>query len=97
MVKKIALEEHVLRGVRAEPDTKIARRQARDTNGICSAGPLISAIAAPGPDRVTFAADYPFDATEEAPHFIDSVALADEVRDDICFNNAARFLELKGG
>jgi predicted TIM-barrel fold metal-dependent hydrolase len=46
---------------------------------------------------VAFAADYPFDATEEAPHFIDRVALADEVRDDICFNNAARFLELKGG
>jgi hypothetical protein len=67
MVKKIALEEHVLRGVRAEPDAKIARRQARDANGICSAGPLIWAIAASGPDRVTFAADYPFDATEEAP------------------------------
>jgi hypothetical protein len=49
------------------------------------------------PDQVAFAADYPFDATEQAPHFIDSVALADEVRDDICFNNAARFLELKGG
>ena len=97
MVKKIALEEHVLRGVRAEPDAKIARRRARDANGICSAGPLIWAIAASGPDRVTFAADYPFDATEEAPHFIDRVALADEVRDDICFNNAARFLELKGG
>jgi len=57
---------------------------------------LICAIAAPGPGRVTFA-DPPFDATEEAPHFIDSVALADEVRDDICFDNAARFLELKGG
>jgi len=46
---------------------------------------------------VAFAADYPFDATEEASHFIDRLALADEVRDDICFNNAARFLELKGG
>jgi 2,3-dihydroxybenzoate decarboxylase len=97
MVKKIAPEEHVLRGVGAEPDARIARRQARDANGICSAGPLISAIAAPGPARATFAADHPFDATEQAPHFIDSVALADEVRDDICFNNAARFLELKGG
>jgi predicted TIM-barrel fold metal-dependent hydrolase len=96
MVKKVALEEHVLRGVRAEPDAKIARRQAREANGICSAGPLIWAIAAPGPDRVTFAADYPFDATEEAPHFIDS-GLPDEVRDNICFNNVARFLELKGG
>ena len=97
MIKTIALGEHPLRGVRAEPDAKIARRQARDANGICLAGPLICAIAAPGPARATFAADHPFDATEQAPHFIDSVALADEVRDDICFDNAARFLELKGG
>ena len=97
MVKKIALEEHVLRGVRAEPDAKIARRQARDANGICSAGPLIWAIAAPGPDRVTFAADYPFEATEEAAHFIDGAALSDHVRGDICFNNAVRFLGLKAG
>jgi predicted TIM-barrel fold metal-dependent hydrolase len=49
------------------------------------------------PARATFAADHPFDATEQAPHFIDSVALADEVRDDTCFDNAARSLELKGG
>ena len=97
MIKTIALGEHALRGVRAEPDAKIARRQARDANGICLAGPLICAIAAPGPGRVTFVADPPFDATEEAPDVIDSVAMAGEVRDDICFDNAARFLELKGG
>jgi predicted TIM-barrel fold metal-dependent hydrolase len=46
---------------------------------------------------VTFVADPPFDPTEEAPDVIDSVAMAGEVRDDICFDNAARFLELKGG
>lgn len=83
MVKAIALEEHVLRGVRAEPDAKIARRQTRDANGIRSAGPLIYPIAAPAlPGDVRRRP--PFDATEEASHFIDSVALADEVRDDIC-------------
>ena len=47
MVKTIALKEHALRGVRAEPDAKIARHQARGAIGTCSAGPLICAIAAP--------------------------------------------------
>jgi predicted TIM-barrel fold metal-dependent hydrolase len=44
-----------------------------------------------------FAADYPFEATEEAAHFIDGAALSDDVRADICFNNAVRFLGLKAG
>ena len=34
---------------------------------------------------------------EGRPDFIDGVALADEVRDDICSDNAARFITLKGG
>ncbi len=37
-----------------------------------------------------FAADYPFESTDEAAHFIDGVKLDEKVRDDICFNNAAR-------
>ena len=37
-----------------------------------------------------FAADYPFEKAEEAGHFIDSVALDDDVRADICFNNAEK-------
>jgi 2,3-dihydroxybenzoate decarboxylase len=67
------------------------------TSGMCPAEPLACAISALGADRVMFAADYPFEATEEAVHFIDRVALAGKVRDDICFNNAARFLGLKDG
>jgi predicted TIM-barrel fold metal-dependent hydrolase len=51
----------------------------------------------PGFDRVMFAADYPFEATEEAAHFIDGAALSEDVRSDICFNNAVRFLGLKAG
>jgi 2,3-dihydroxybenzoate decarboxylase len=65
------------------------------TSGMCSAEPLACAISALGPDRVMFAADYPFEATEEAAHFIDGAALSDHVRGDICFNNAVRFLGLK--
>ena len=41
-----------------------------------------------------FAADYPFESADEAGHFIDTVPLADKVRADICFNNAARILGL---
>jgi 2,3-dihydroxybenzoate decarboxylase len=44
------------------------------TSGMCSAEPLTCAISALGPDRVMFAADYPFEATEEAAHFIDGAA-----------------------
>jgi 2,3-dihydroxybenzoate decarboxylase len=41
-----------------------------------------------------FAADYPFESAEEAGHFIDGAAIDDEVRRDICFNNAVRLLRL---
>ena len=44
-----------------------------------------------------FAADYPFEQAEEAGHFIDNVALDEGVRNDICFNNAARLLNLASG
>jgi predicted TIM-barrel fold metal-dependent hydrolase len=41
-----------------------------------------------------FAADYPFESTEEAAHFIDGVALQENVRNDICCNTAAKLLKL---
>jgi 2,3-dihydroxybenzoate decarboxylase len=64
------------------------------TSGMCSAEPLNCAMAALGPAHVMFAADYPFESTEEAAHFIDGVAIDDKVRNDICFNTAATFLKL---
>jgi 2,3-dihydroxybenzoate decarboxylase len=64
------------------------------TSGMCSAEPLACAIAALGHDRVLFAADYPFESSEEAAHFIDGVALDERVRNDICRNNAVRRLKL---
>jgi 2,3-dihydroxybenzoate decarboxylase len=64
------------------------------TSGMCSAEPLNCAIAALGHDRVMFAADYPFESTEEATHFIDHVPLQEQVRSDICINTAAKLLKL---
>lgn len=64
------------------------------TSGMCSAEPLTCTIAALGHERVMFAADYPFESTKEAAHFIDGVALDLHVRNDICFANAVRLFRL---
>jgi 2,3-dihydroxybenzoate decarboxylase len=64
------------------------------TSGMCSAEPLACTLSALGHEHVMFAADYPFESAEEAAAFIDGVALEEQVRNDICFNNAARLLRL---
>jgi 2,3-dihydroxybenzoate decarboxylase len=66
------------------------------TSGMCAADPLSCTLSTLGPDRVMFAADYPFESAEEAGHFIDTVALDEGLRADICFNNAARLFRLPG-
>jgi 2,3-dihydroxybenzoate decarboxylase len=64
------------------------------TSGMCAADPLICTLGALGSDHVMFAADYPFESAEEAAEFIDHAPIADDVRADICFNNAAKLLRL---
>ena len=76
------------------PSQYIKENIAVTTSGMCSAEPLACTISALGADRVMFAADYPFEAAEEAGHFIDTVPLSDKVRADICVNNAVRLLGL---
>ncbi len=81
---------------------KLARRPSdyvRDNivmtiSGMYSAEPLNCAIAAVGHERIMFATDYPFEPPDEASDFIDQVPLAEDVRADICRNNAARLLKL---
>jgi 2,3-dihydroxybenzoate decarboxylase len=64
------------------------------TSGMCSAEPLICTLSALGSDHVMFAADYPFESAQESAAFIDGAPIADDVRADICFNNAAKLLRL---
>jgi 2,3-dihydroxybenzoate decarboxylase len=63
-------------------------------SGMCAAEPLYCAIAALGPERVLFAADYPFERAEEAGEFMDSVRLDEGTRADIAYRNAERVLAL---
>jgi 2,3-dihydroxybenzoate decarboxylase len=64
------------------------------TSGMCAIDPLVCTLNGLGSDHVMFAADYPFESAPEAAAFIDSAPLAENVRADICFNNAARLLRL---
>ncbi len=65
------------------------------TSGMCAADPLICAISALGSEHVMFAADYPFELAEEAAAFIDGAPIADDVRQAVCFDNAAKLLRLR--
>ena len=63
-------------------------------SGVYAAEPLRCAVDALGRDKVMFAADYPFEDAEEAGHFMDSVAIAEDLRADVAYNNAAKLLRL---
>ena len=76
------------------PSQYIRENIAVTTSGMCSAEPLACALSALGADRVMFAADYPFEQAEEAGHFLDTVAVPEKLREDICVNNAVRLLGL---
>jgi 2,3-dihydroxybenzoate decarboxylase len=73
------------------PSDYIKHNIAVTTSGMCSAEPLDCALAALGPDRVMFAADYPFEDAAEAGEWFDHVPLAEPLRADIAFNNAAKY------
>ena len=64
------------------------------TSGMCSPEPLNCALAALGTDHVMFAADYPFESAQEAGQFLDEEPLAQGVREDVAFGNAASRLGL---
>jgi 2,3-dihydroxybenzoate decarboxylase len=61
---------------------------------MCSAEPLACTISALGHQHVMFSADYPFESIDVASEFIDHAHLSEDVRADICFNNAARLFGL---
>ena len=76
------------------PSDYIRENIVMTISGMFSAEPLHCAISAVGHERIMFSADYPFESSDEASTFIDQVPLAEDVRADICFNNAARLLRL---
>ncbi|MDA9491884.1 amidohydrolase family protein [Bradyrhizobium sp. CCBAU 11361] len=65
------------------------------TTGVCSPGALLGAIEEVGADSVMFSVDYPYESATVAADFIEQAPLNDEIREKICYRNAARLLKLK--
>jgi len=76
------------------PSDYIKQNIVVTTSGMCSPEPLNCTIAALGYDKVMFAADYPFESAQEAGEFLDHALLAERLRQDIAFDNAARYFSL---
>jgi 2,3-dihydroxybenzoate decarboxylase len=66
------------------------------TSGMFSAEPLLCSIGALGARRVLFSVDSPYESSIEAAEFIETVALPDEQRMEVCYRNAEKLLGLKG-
>jgi 2,3-dihydroxybenzoate decarboxylase len=77
--------------LKKRPSEYIRENVLVTTSGMCSAEPLNCTLGGLGKDRVMFAADHPFESVQEAGEFIDHVPMPEDLRADICFNNAARF------
>jgi len=79
----------------AKPPSQYLRENLYVTiSGLCAPEPLYCAIGALGPDRVMFAADYPFENIEAAGQFMESVRLEEGLRAAVAFGNAEKLLGL---
>ena len=80
--------------LKKQPSRYIRDNMAVTLSGMYSAEPLNCAIAALGPSRVMFSADYPFESISEAGRFMDNVTLPKKLREDVAWRNAARLLDI---
>jgi 2,3-dihydroxybenzoate decarboxylase len=81
--------------LRKRPSEYIREHICITTSGMFSAEPLLCSISALGASRVMFSVDYPYESASEAGSFIESVALDEGTRMDVCFRNAAILLGLE--
>ena len=77
-----------------EPSQYIKDNIVVTVSGVYAREPLMCAVEALGRDKVMFAADYPFESAEEAGHFMDDVAIPEDLRAAVAYDNAARLLGL---
>lgn len=77
-----------------QPSEYIGRNILITTSGVCSPGALSGALQEVGPDAVMFSVDYPYESPSVAADFIEKAPISEEVREKICYSNAARLLKL---
>lgn len=64
------------------------------TSGVCSNPALVHSLEVLGPDKIFFAADFPYESVEEAITFMDNVPIAEEDRLKIYQTNSEKLFRL---
>jgi 2,3-dihydroxybenzoate decarboxylase len=80
--------------LKKRPSDYIRENMVVTNSGMYSAEPLACALAALGPDRVMFGADYPFEAAHEGGEFLDHTPLDETLRTAIASGNAVEHFGL---
>jgi 2,3-dihydroxybenzoate decarboxylase len=75
-----------------QPSDYIRDNMVVTLSGMFSAEPLMCSIDALGHERVMFSADYPFESSDEAGVFMDTVKLDEKLREDIAYRTAEKLL-----
>lgn len=65
------------------------------TSGVVSPPALRHALEVLGPDRIQFAADYPYESVSEGVQFMDSIPISDSDKHKIYHGNAEKLFNLK--
>jgi 2,3-dihydroxybenzoate decarboxylase len=76
------------------PSEYIKRNILITTSGCFDGVPRQCAISAIGEDKIMFSVDYPFESSEDAAKFMDTVDIGREQREKIAHGNARRILRL---
>ena len=97
MLWRLDSRAKALYGVKMKKDVSqfIIDNIAVTISGMYSREPVDCSIAALGRDRVMFSADFPFESIHEAGSFMDDVTMAEDLREDVAWRNAAKILNIK--
>jgi 2,3-dihydroxybenzoate decarboxylase len=88
---------HGIELAREHPSAYLRENLYVTTSGVCSAPPLLCALAALGADHVLFGTDYPFEDMATAAEFLAAAPVSEADRVKIGHANAERLLHLRPG
>ena len=64
------------------------------TSGVFSDEPFLCALNALGEDAVMYSVDHPFESMAEAATWFNRAPISEELREKVCWTNAAKLLKL---
>jgi len=78
-----------------KPSEIIKKNIMITTAGVCSDSALLCSLAEMGNNSVMFSTDYPYEDILLAGNWINSAPISEEIKQKVCWDNAARILKIK--